>query len=209
MMQRREFLVRALAGGGGLLLGARALSAQGAGDAAGAQGATKDSSNLFAMDQGAAKRVVRPPKAGARARLTDDERDAVEHRIRCQCGCTLDVYVCRTTDFSCQVSPAMHRDVMTLVEGGYSAQEIVDAFVDTDGEVALMAPKREGFNWAGYLVPFGALAAGGAAVVTVLRRMQQRSAQVAATSHAPVAGTPALGTADELTRLDAAVRRDD
>jgi cytochrome c-type biogenesis protein CcmH len=103
----------------------------------------------------------------------------------------------------------MHRDVIALVEGGYSAQEIVDAFVDTYGEVALMAPKREGFNWAGYLVPFGALAAGGAAVVTVLRRMQQRTAHVAAAAHAPLPGSPALGTADELARLDAAIRRDD
>ena len=207
-MHRREFVARTLAGGGALLLGARALDAQGQ-DAVATQGATKDSSNLFAMDQGAAKRVVRPPKSGARASLTDDQRDALEHRIRCQCGCTLDVYVCRTTDFSCQVSPAMHRDVIALVEGGYSAQEIVDAFVDTYGEVALMAPKREGFNWAGYLVPFGALAAGGAAVVTVLRRMQQRTAHVAAAAHAPLPGSPALGTADELARLDAAIRRDD
>jgi cytochrome c-type biogenesis protein CcmH len=208
-MQRRDFLARALAGGGALLLGTRALDAQGQGAAGEGQGAVKDSSNLFAMDQGAAKRVVRSPKAGATAKLTDDERDALEHRIRCQCGCTLDVYVCRTTDFSCQVSPAMHRDVIALVEGGYSAQEIVDAFVDTYGEVALMAPKREGFNWAGYLVPFGALAAGGAAVVTVLRRMQQRTAHVAAAAHAPLPGSPALGTADELARLDAAIRRDD
>jgi cytochrome c-type biogenesis protein CcmH len=208
-MQRRDFLARALAGGGALLLGTRALDAQGQGAAGEGQGAVKDSSNLFAMDQGAAKRVVRSPKVGATAKLTDDQRDALEHRIRCQCGCTLDVYVCRTTDFSCQVSPAMHRDVIALVEGGYSAQEIVDAFVDTYGEVALMAPKREGFNWAGYLVPFGALAAGGAAVVTVLRRMQQRTAHVAAAAHAPLPGSPALGTADELARLDAAIRRDD
>jgi cytochrome c-type biogenesis protein CcmH len=119
------------------------------------------------------------------------------------------VYVCRTTDFSCQVSPAMHRDVIALVEGGYSAQEIIDAFVDTYGEVALMAPKREGFNWAGYLVPFGALAAGTAALVTVLRRMQQRAARVAATVPAMGAGASPLGTADELSRLDAAIRRDD
>jgi cytochrome c-type biogenesis protein CcmH len=207
-MRRREFLVRAIAGSGGVLLGARALEAQGEGAAA-PQGAVKDSSNLFAMDQGAAKRVVRPPKAGATTKLTDDERDAVEHRIHCQCGCTLDVYVCRTTDFSCQVSPAMHRDVVALVEGGYSAQEILDAFVDTYGEVALMAPKREGFNWAGYLVPFGALAAGGAALVTVLRRMQQRAARIAAPARATGAGAPPLGTADELARLDAAIRRDD
>ena len=208
-MRRREFLVRALAGSGGLLLGARALDAQAPGATGTSQGATKDSSNLFAMDQGAAKRVVRPPKPGASAKLTDDERDAVEHKIHCQCGCTLDVYVCRTTDFSCQVSPAMHRDVVALVEGGYSAQEILDAFVDTYGEVALMSPKREGFNWAGYLVPFGALAAGGAALVTVLRRMQRRTAPVTAPAHAAGATTSSLGTADELARLDAAVRRDD
>jgi cytochrome c-type biogenesis protein CcmH len=206
-MQRREFLLRALAGSGALLVGARALDAQeGVVDA---QSATKDSSNLFAMDQGAAKRVVRPPKAGARTKLTDDERDAVEHRIHCQCGCTLDVYVCRTTDFSCQVSPAMHRDVVALVEGGYSAQEILDAFVDTYGEVALMAPKREGFNWAGYLVPFGALAAGGAALVTVLRRMQQRTATTASPARAPGTDASSLGSTDELARLDAAIRRDD
>jgi cytochrome c-type biogenesis protein CcmH len=206
-MRRREFLVRALAGSGGVLLGARALEAQGEGAAA-PQGAVKDSSNLFAMDQGAAKRVVRPPKAGTTTKLTDDERDAVEHRIHCQCGCTLDVYVCRTTDFSCQVSPAMHRDVVALVEGGHSAQEIIDAFVDTYGEVALMAPKREGFNWAGYLVPFGALAAGGAALVTVLRRMQQRT-PARATMPSPGSDAGSLGTADELARLDAAIRRDD
>ncbi|MFL5619908.1 MAG: cytochrome c-type biogenesis protein CcmH [Gemmatimonadaceae bacterium] len=211
-MRRREFLLRAIAGSGGVLLGTRALAAQQTtpAPAAGAP-QSSGSSNLFDMNQGAAKRVVRPPKSGARASLSDDERDAVEHQIRCQCGCTLDVYVCRTTDFSCQVSPAMHRDVVALVEGGHSAQEIIDAFVDTYGEVALMAPKREGFNWAGYLVPFGALAAGGAALVTVLRRMQQRTAHIAspASGRAPGAGTPSLGTADELARLDAAIRRDD
>jgi cytochrome c-type biogenesis protein CcmH len=103
----------------------------------------------------------------------------------------------------------MHADVMALVEGGYSAQEILDAFVGTYGERALMAPKREGFNWAGYLVPFGALAAGGAALVTVLRRMQQRTARVASPARAASADAPSLGTADEMARLDAAIRRDD
>jgi cytochrome c-type biogenesis protein CcmH len=204
-MHRRAFLGRALAFGGGALLGAPALGAQQGTPGSGAE-QSSGSSNLFDMNQGAAQRVVRPPKTGARAALSNDERDDVERQIRCQCGCTLDVYVCRTTDFSCQVSPAMHRDVVALVEGGHSAQEIIDAFVDTYGEVALMAPKKEGFNWAGYLVPFGALAAGGAALVTVLRRMQQRAARVAV---AAVPSAPALGTADELAQLEAAVRRDD
>ena len=207
-MRRREFLGCALGVGGVALLGARTLGAQqGASGAAGA-GQSSGSSNLFPMDQGAARRVVRPPKTGARSALSNDERDAVERQLHCQCGCTLDVYVCRTTDFACQVSPAMHRDVIALVEGGHSAQEIIDAFVDTYGEVALMSPKKEGFNWAGYLVPFGALAAGGAALVTVLRRMQQRAAARPAPARTPSADA-SLGTADELARLEAAVRRDD
>jgi cytochrome c-type biogenesis protein CcmH len=138
--------------------------------------------------------------------MSADQRDELEHQIRCQCGCTLDVYTCRTTDFACQVSPAMHRDVMSLVEGGYGAQEILDAFVGTYGERALMSPKREGFNWAGYLVPFAALAAGAGAVVVVLKGMQRRTALVAAP-----AGTVASvdATEAELSRLQAAIRRDE
>ena len=88
------------------------------------------------------------------------ERDAVEHRMRCQCGCTLDVYTCRTTDFSCQVSPSMHRDVMGLVAGGYTAQEILDAFVGVYGERVLMAPPAAGFNLVGWVAPFAVLGGG-------------------------------------------------
>jgi cytochrome c-type biogenesis protein CcmH len=206
-MDRRDFLARGLALGGASLLGARALGAQQQAPQSGtAAPPSGTSSNLFDMDQDAAKGVSRPPKRDARASMTADQRDALERQIRCQCGCTLDVYICRTTDFSCQVSPAMHRDVIALVEGGYSAQEILDAFVQTYGERALMSPKKEGFNWAGYFVPSAALATGAAALFVVLRGMQRRAIP------APVptgAKAPPLGTDDELARLDAAVRRDD
>ena len=202
-MRRRDFLARAALGGAGLV-GAGALSAQQAVVPAPSQGNT---SNLFDMDQGAAKNVRRPPKAGATPSMSDDDRDALERQIRCQCGCTLDVYICRTTDFACQVSPAMHRDIMSLVAGGYPAKEILDAFVSTYGESALMAPKREGFNLAGYLVPFAVLAAGSVALTVVLRRMQNRL-------HTPrrdvsVSPREGSGTADEMAKLEAAVRRDD
>ncbi len=205
-MQRRDFLSRLSLGVATVAVAPRLLAQQGAAADSGAapvQGAT---SNLFDMNQEAAKTVRRSPKPGARASMSAEERDALEHEIRCQCGCTLDVYTCRTTDFSCQVSPAMHRDVISLVQGGYSAQEILDAFVQTYGERALMSPKREGFNWAGYLVPFGAIGAGAAALVVVLRGMQKRTAVVASGRVAPV-GVPA--TPDELAKLNAAIRRDD
>jgi len=200
---RRDFLTRAVVGGAALV-GARTLRAQ---QQATPAPATGNTSNLFDKNQEAAKTTRRPPKPGATPSMTDDQRDALEHEIRCQCGCTLDVYICRTTDFSCQVSPAMHRDVMALVQGGYSAQEILDAFVGTYGERALMAPKREGFNLAGYFVPGAALAAGAIALTVVLRGMQRRTAPV------PVGGasTPAEsgGTPEERAKLLAAIRKDD
>jgi cytochrome c-type biogenesis protein CcmH len=201
-MRRRDF-VRALAAtGASLTLASRARAQQSAGPA---QGTT---SNLFDMDQEAAKTVRRPPKPGAQPTMNAEQRDALERQVRCQCGCTLDVYICRTTDFSCQVSPAMHRDIISLVEGGYSAQEILDAFVSTYGERALMSPKREGFNWAGYLVPSVALAAGSVALVTVLRRMQRRTVAVSADSSAST-GSRVAATDEERARLQAAVRRDE
>ena len=209
-MDRREF-VHALALAGGATLLAPRLVAQGVTPPEqGPQGqaTAEGDASLTPMNQEAAKSVRRPPKAGARASMTNDERDDLEHQIRCQCGCTLDVYTCRTTDFACQVSPAMHRDVISLVEGGYSAQEILDAFVSTYGERALMAPTKEGFNLAGYLVPFAAMAAGAAVLVTALRRMQHRTAAVAAASGGATSSASLPGTADERARLEAAIRRD-
>jgi cytochrome c-type biogenesis protein CcmH len=104
-------------------------------------------------------RVGRP-----RDRITDYENDpfiiGIESRLQCTCGCTLDIYTCRTTDFTCGVSPELHRQVVEMVEGGMTAQEILDAFVAEHGEAVLTAPKREGLNLLAYFLP-------GAAVVTV------------------------------------------
>src|SRR3954463_2449211 len=174
-MKRRDFLTRLLGGAAGsasLGVLARRARAQAPQSAPGL-----DTSNLFAMDQSASRPVRLPPKPGARAVVSTAERDELEHRIRCQCGCTLDVYPCRTTDFSCQVSPSMHRDVMSLVSGGYSAQEIIDAFVGVYGQRALMAPPASGFNLLGWVAPFAVLG-GGAILVAGLLRSWRRPPSV-------------------------------
>lgn len=204
-MNRREFLVRLPAGAAGIAVSAAALARVARAQAPQAPAAV-DSSNLFAMDQSASRPVRLPPKPGSRVVVSAAERDAVEHRIRCQCGCTLDVYTCRTTDFTCQVSPSMHRDVMSLVSGGYTAQEIIDAFVGVYGERVLMAPPAAGFNLLGWVAPFVALGGGALAVSLLLRNWRRPgTAKVAA-------GTPPKGasdaTDDELARLQAAVRED-
>lgn len=201
-LTRRAMLVRALAGGAALAVGARTLRAQ---DPQLPRNGG-DSSNLFSMDQMAARPVTLPPKPNARPLLTASERDALEHKIKCQCGCTLDVYTCRTTDFSCQVSPAMHRDVVALVEGGYSAQEIIDAFTNAYGEQVLMAPKAEGFNLLGWTLPFIALAGAVVGVAALIRRWGAR----AATAPATAAAVPTVDASpDELRRLEAAIRDDE
>jgi cytochrome c-type biogenesis protein CcmH len=202
-MERRAFLTRAVLGGAAVLASPRLLAQK----AASSQGGDTTTSNLFVMDQDAARTVVRPRKPNSRPSVTVEQRDALEHQLRCQCGCTLDVYTCRTTDFACRVSPAMHADIMALVDGGYSAQEIVDAFVETYGERVLMAPKREGFNWAGYVMPFAALAVGAAALVGVLRRMQGRAAHAAGAPRSTQSDM--RGSSEELAKLNDAIRRDD
>ena len=101
----------------------------------------------------------------------------------------------------------MHRDVMGLVAGGYTAQEILDAFVGVYGERVLMAPPAAGFNLLGWVAPFAVLGGGTVLVVSLLRRWR-RQAPVAPPA-APPTSRPTDATDDELARLEAAVRDDE
>jgi cytochrome c-type biogenesis protein CcmH len=135
--------------------------------------------------------------------MNQAQRDELEHHIHCQCGCNLDVYTCRTTDFSCQVSPAMHGDVMALVAGGYSASEIIAAFKTVYGDRVLMAPPTSGFDIAAWITPFVALLVGIGLVLVVLKRLR------APTPVPAISPLVADATPDEQARLDALVRNDD
>ena len=147
--------------------------------------------------------VTLPSKPGAQPSMTDAQRDDLEHQIHCQCGCNLDIYTCRTTDFSCSVSPAMHADVMGLVTGGYTAPEILAAFRAAYGEKVLMAPVRSGFNLVGYTMPFVALGTGAVIVGALIKRWKSRASAVAT-----VQPNKIDATVGELAELDAAVKRD-
>ena len=126
------------------------------------------------------------------------EIQGIEKRLACNCGCTLDVFTCRTTDFSCTYSPALHREVLALRASGKTAQEILDAFVAKYGEKALMAPEPHGFNLAGYLLPGAAIAAGAAGLFLFISR---RKLAVAGTPPAPASLDPPVGTPEEMERL--------
>ena len=123
---------------------------------------------------------------------------AIEKQLHCTCGCNLDVYTCRTTDFTCGVSPEMHRQVIALAERGMTGQQIVDQFVREHGLTILMAPPKRGFNLAGYFVPSMVIVAAAAVLTLVLRRWTRETGRIAAAT--PPA--PDLSAApEELNRL--------
>jgi cytochrome c-type biogenesis protein CcmH len=145
------------------------------------------------MDPSAAGRPRQPTLPGE----NDAEIKAIEQQLACICGCTLDIFTCRTTDFTCTYSPALHREVLALRDEGKTAREILDAFVDKYGEKALMAPKPQGFNLWGYLLPGVAVGGAAVALAAVLRRREAVAAAKAAAQPTPdVSARP-----EELERL--------
>ncbi|HET7550380.1 MAG TPA: cytochrome c-type biogenesis protein CcmH [Gemmatimonadaceae bacterium] len=191
-MKRREFLRVVAAGAASAALPG----------VLGAQQVNTGAANVPMNEQ--KYKPVRLPAKSSTPSMSTEALDELEHHIHCMCGCNLDVFTCRTTDFTCPVSPAMHRDVMALVNGGHSAQEIIDAFVGVYGERVLMEPKKEGFNLTGYITPFAALGGGAALIVALLRRWKRPEAAPASVTTLPVEGTP-----EEMARLDELLHKDD
>lgn len=153
------------------------------------------------------------PGTGPSGRLWDPERagrplppvtaadndaaiQAIEKQIHCTCGCNLDVYTCRTTDFTCAVSPAMHQRVVALAKQGKTGEQILEQFVRENGMAILMAPPKRGFNWVGYLLPAVILVLAGTILTIVLRRWIRATPARTSTAPASVPATP-----EELERL--------
>ncbi|MGH7671272.1 MAG: cytochrome c-type biogenesis protein, partial [Gemmatimonadales bacterium] len=134
---------------------------------------------------GPAGKVWDPARAGRpltpiTAADNDAAIQAIEKRLRCTCGCGLDIYTCRTTDFNCTYSPTLHRQVVALADAGKTAQEILDAFVAQYGVEMLMAPPKRGFNLAGYFAPSLAVLVAAAFLIRTLRRWTRAAAADAA-----------------------------
>lgn len=206
-LSRRGFVVAVGALGAGLARRAAAQqeAAKGPIDSGSATAVGGDESRIGNASMGGEGYIPvrRTPKPGATPSMTPDERDALERGLSCPCPCTLDVFTCRTS-MPCGFSPNMHQDVVRLVDGGYTGDEIMAAFVGAYGEKVLMAPTREGFNLVGWTMPFLVIGGGGVALLAMLRRWRARSAEAPVAVAAPAAATPA-----ELARLEAAMRNED
>lgn len=144
------------------------------------------------------------PEAAGRGVAAVTARDnsalvrALEEKIHCTCGCNLSVYTCRTTDFTCTTSPAMHQLVLARLDSGMTEAQILDAFQRQYGEMIFMSAPRHGFNLVMYFLPIVGLGVGLGLVVGVVKRW----GKVAARDRVERAAAPeGVATPEELEKL--------
>jgi cytochrome c-type biogenesis protein CcmH len=155
-----------------------------------------------------AGRLWDPARAGRPLEPTtasdnDAAIQAIEKRLKCTCGCGLDIYTCRTTDFTCPVSPGLHRKVVALAAAGLTGEQIIAEFVRENGVAMLMAPPVKGFNLTAYFLPGLAILVTGAVLVFAILRWARRTRP----ADAPATNPPPSATAAELERLRSELER--
>ena len=93
----------------------------------------------------------------------------VTDNIVCTCGCPPTVL----SACSCGRAGEMNREVRGMLEEGRSDEEIYEFYVAQFGARVLAAPRAEGFNLLGWILPFVALGLGGGVVVAAYRRLRE------------------------------------
>lgn len=78
-------------------------------------------------------------------------------------------------DSPAEMANQMRELVREKLKNGESPEQIRAYFVSRYGEWILLAPKRQGFNWVAWLLPFGAILGGVGVIGFVVRRSVSRS----------------------------------
>ena len=97
---------------------------------------------------------------------------AVSEALTCQCGCGLTVANCNHPQ--CEFSVPVRTQIEGMIARGMDRATIIAFFRDKYGEKILSAPTTEGFNLLAWIMPFAAIAAGGALIVLAVGRWRSR-----------------------------------
>ncbi len=114
----------------------------------------------------------------------------VSEGLTCQCGCGLTVANCNHPN--CEFSVPMRDQIGTMIGRGMSGAQVIAYFRAKYGEKILSAPTTQGFNLLAWIMPFAAIAAGGALVAFSVGRWRSNSPSPASADD-PLPGAAASG----------------
>jgi cytochrome c-type biogenesis protein CcmH len=112
----------------------------------------------------------------------------VSEGLTCQCGCGLTVANCNHPN--CEFSVPVRDQIAGMLGRGMSGVQVIAFFRGKYGEKILSAPTTEGFNLLAWIMPFAAIAAGGALVAFTVGRWRS-SSSAPGSPDSPVSGTEA------------------
>ncbi len=92
--------------------------------------------------------------------------------LQCLCGCNATIANCPHSD--CGYAVPARKKIRSLLRQDKSYDEVIAYFVKKEGEVALAAPSKKGFNLFGYAMPFIAIAAAGSGVAFTASRWAKK-----------------------------------
>lgn len=99
----------------------------------------------------------------------EDQAQLMAAELRCPVCQNLSV-----ADSPSEMANQMREVIRERLESGESPDQVRAYFVSRYGEWILLSPKREGFNWVAWLLPFGAILAGVGVIGLVVRRAMTR-----------------------------------
>ncbi len=99
----------------------------------------------------------------------------VAGELVCQCGCNMILSNC--THAECSWAVPMTALIKQKLAQGESKEQIIDYFVSTYGEKVLASPPKKGFNLVAWLLPFGAILAGGVVIYLALKTWVRRGSR--------------------------------
>lgn len=94
----------------------------------------------------------------------EDQAHLLAAELRCPVCQNLSV-----ADSPSEMANQMRDLIREKLQQGESPDQIRGYFVSRYGEWILLAPKRQGFNWVAWLLPFGAILVGGGIIGWVVR----------------------------------------
>ena len=89
--------------------------------------------------------------------------------LTCTCGCNMIVSACEGS-MECSVAKTITDKVEKMIVQGQSKEQIIQYFVNTEGEKILASPTKKGFNLTAWILPFLAVLLGAGLIYIFLNK---------------------------------------